>query len=111
MSTRAVDVAAVDDVPAAPPFLRVRVHDRELLLLRDGTGEIRAVDLACPHLGSPLTTGELQGTVLECPRHYYAYDLASGRNTFPGEVRDLALATHKVERRDGRVLVELVRSA
>lgn len=103
-----VDVAASDDVPRRPPFLAVRVEERDVLLVRDGAGRIHATDLACPHLGSPLIRGELDAGTISCPRHFYAYDLASGRNTFPGDEHDLALAVHEVEVRDGRVLVRLV---
>lgn len=99
-----IDVAAVDDVPTTPPLLRVQAGSDELLLVRVGDA-VHAVELACPHLGSPLTRGELDGTTLACPRHFYAYDLCSGQNTFPGDDADVALGVRDVEVRDGRVLV------
>lgn len=100
-----VDVAAAGDVPATPPFLHVRVRGRELLLLRDGDGRVRALDRACPHLGNPLTLGCVTGTTIECTHHYYAYDLETGRNTFPGDETDIALPVHRVVERAGRILV------
>lgn len=105
------DVAASEDVPRLPPFLTVQVEGRDLLLVRDAGGRVRATDLLCPHLGSPLTRGELDGESISCPRHFYAYDLGTGRNTFPGDERDLALGVHDVEERDGRVLVRLTAGA
>lgn len=102
-----VDVAGAAEVPADAPFLQVRVHGRDLLLLRDGSGTVRAVDRACPHLGNPMTHGCVTRGVLECPHHFYAYELADGRNTFPGDDHDVALDVHDVRERAGRVLVRL----
>lgn len=102
-----VDVASAAEVPSEAPFLHVRLGTRDVLLVRDADGAVRALDRACPHLGNPLTRGCVTGRTLECPHHYYAYDLADGRNTFPGDDRDLALGVHDVREHEGRVLVRL----
>ena len=34
----------------------------------------------CPHAGLPVGEGELTGSILTCPYHGYAFDVASGRN-------------------------------
>jgi phenylpropionate dioxygenase-like ring-hydroxylating dioxygenase large terminal subunit len=99
-----LDVAAVDEVPSEPPFLRVAIGERDVLLVRAADGTLLACAAACSHLSQPMTRGRLDGTVLECPHHCYAYDLADGSCVFPGpdepglEVFDLVVV-------DGRVLV------
>lgn len=101
-----VRVAAAADVGGAP-FLPVEAHGRPVLLARTADGVIRAFDAACPHLGNPLRQGELHGCVLECPHHFYAYDLETGANVFPRDDRDLRLAVHEARVVDGEVEVRL----
>jgi nitrite reductase/ring-hydroxylating ferredoxin subunit len=43
------------------------------------SGDLFAVEDVCPHAGSELSTGELDGTVLTCPRHGSQFDVCSGR--------------------------------
>lgn len=95
-----------DEVDAAP-FPVVETEGREVVVLRTDDGELRAVPNVCPHLGQPLRRGELHGTTLECPAHFYAYDLTTGRNTFPGDDRDLALQLYEAVERDGEVFVKV----
>jgi nitrite reductase/ring-hydroxylating ferredoxin subunit len=101
---RFLDVAAVDEVPAAPPFLRVAIGERDVLVVRTGDGELLACAAACSHLSQPMTRGRLEGTVLECPHHCYAYDLADGACVFPGR-DERGLEVFEVRVADGRVLV------
>lgn len=101
-----VRVAASADVGGAP-FLRVTVAGTEVLVGRLADGTVRAFSPRCPHLQQPLTSAIVTGSTLECPFHFYAYDLDSGANTFPGDDADLALPLHDVRERDGEVLVRL----
>lgn len=101
--------AAAADAVGGPPFLAVEVQGRSLLLTRTPDGVIRAFDAACPHLANPLRQGELDGCELTCPHHFYRYDLATGRNTFPGDDRDRALPVHDVRVVEGQVEVRLRR--
>jgi nitrite reductase/ring-hydroxylating ferredoxin subunit len=43
------------------------------------SGDLFAVEDTCPHAGAALSTGELDGTVLTCPRHGSQFDVCSGR--------------------------------
>lgn len=78
-----------------------------MVLARTGDGVVRAFPNACPHLGQPLRTGELTGATLECSAHYYAYDLTTGENTFPGDDTDLSLQIYPVREVDGEVFVRV----
>ncbi len=35
---------------------------------------------ACPHMGGILSRGQLEGTIVTCPRHHSQFDLRDGRN-------------------------------
>lgn len=102
-----VRVASSDEVPSAPPFAVVEVAGRRLVLARTGDGAVRAFPDTCPHLGQPLRSSELSGTTLACPAHFYAYDLTTGRNTFPGDAHDLTLQIYEAREDDGVVYVRV----
>lgn len=42
------------------------------------SGELCAIADVCPHAGATLSTGELDGTVLTCPRHGSQFDVRDG---------------------------------
>jgi cholesterol 7-desaturase len=49
----------------------------ELVVYRTGSGAVRAVDPYCPHLGAHLGHGgRVDGELLVCPFHSFAYDAA-----------------------------------
>ncbi len=59
-----VPVARIDEVPDGRG-LRVRVDGVDLGLYRVD-GQIFAMEDTCPHAGSPLSNGELEGCVVVC---------------------------------------------
>ena len=62
-----------------PPgaLMRVTFGDHDLLLAHTPAG-IVAVDDRCPHMGAPLSIGELDGCVVACPLHSGRFDLETG---------------------------------
>lgn len=57
------------------------------------SGTLCAVADVCPHAGATLSTGELEGTVITCPRHGSQFDVRDGtRRRGPADV-DLATFT------------------
>jgi nitrite reductase/ring-hydroxylating ferredoxin subunit len=98
-------VAAVADVPSACPWPEFVIDDVTIVLVRDGDDAVRAVRSWCPHLGTPMTSAEVAGSVIECSRHFYTYDLETGRNTFPGDEEDENLEVFDVEVRGDDVWV------
>lgn len=50
----------------------------QVAVFRTRTGEIFAVQAACPHRGGPLADGLVGGTMLVCPLHAWKFDLTSG---------------------------------
>lgn len=102
-----VPVAPADDV-TTPPWPCHDVGGVTLRLVRSPDGAIHAVAPACPHLDAPLDRAVLEGEQVLCPRHWYAWEIATGRNVHPGLEREgLGLPVYPVEVRDGIVHVAL----
>jgi len=74
-----------------------------VLLLRRGD-QVQAWRDRCPHLGFPLSRGQLDGHVLTCAAHHWQYDLRDGRGINPSNVQLCALP---VSVHEGRVYVHV----
>jgi len=61
------------------------VGGHRLLLVRTDAGICAYAD-RCAHLGLPLSTGKLEGGVITCAAHHYAYDARTGRGINPANV-------------------------
>jgi toluene monooxygenase system ferredoxin subunit len=59
------------------------VEGLEVLILRDKSGELRALDGLCPHEDHPLVTGLLEGGMLICSGHGWTFDATSGAGINP----------------------------
>ncbi|HYN69901.1 MAG TPA: Rieske 2Fe-2S domain-containing protein [Candidatus Eisenbacteria bacterium] len=70
------DALALDELPAGA-MRRVTFGDLDVLLVHTPEG-IVAVDDRCPHMAAPLSLGELDGCVVQCPLHEGRFDLCSG---------------------------------
>lgn len=99
-----VQVASADDVGGSG-FVRVTVEGRPVLLARLPDDRIVAFGSTCPHLGAPLDGAVQSGMMIECTRHFYAYDLRTGENLFPGDDVDVALPVYEVVQSEGHVWV------
>lgn len=76
----------------APGTMRGYEVDGQRLLLINLEGEFFAVDARCPHRDGPLDQGHLYGRIIECPWHYYRYDVKTGENLYPRNVYPADLA-------------------
>lgn len=89
-----IKVAEASDIPPGRVKV-VLVGDRRIALC-NVDGQFLAIDDLCTHDGGPLDQGELEGDVIECPRHGARFDVKTGRvlalpavkalNTYPVEV-------------------------
>jgi nitrite reductase (NADH) small subunit len=50
-------------------------------------GELSALDNVCPHRQGPLGQGWIEGNVVVCPWHSWAFDVKTGRATYPEKER------------------------
>lgn len=61
-------VAAWSFEVTATPFARI-ILDKPILLVRDTSGAVMALNDRCPHRFAPLHLGKMQGDSIECPYH------------------------------------------
>jgi 3-phenylpropionate/trans-cinnamate dioxygenase ferredoxin subunit len=71
-----VTAASVDQLELGTPFCAT-VNGKPLLICRLPEG-IFAMDNTCSHAGGSLCKGDLEGTVIECPRHGAKFDVRTG---------------------------------
>jgi nitrite reductase/ring-hydroxylating ferredoxin subunit len=81
--------------------------DSRVLLVRDQDGRLHATATGCPHLGQPLTLGQVDGAILECGVHAFRYRLDDGVCVGPDSSLAGRLAIHEVREVDGRIEVRL----
>ncbi|SNS20639.1 Rieske (2Fe-2S) protein [Rhodococcoides kyotonense] len=97
-----VPVGSLDDL--TPGEGRAYVVDgRQVAVFLLGDGTVRATDAVCPHRGGPLADGQIDGSVVVCPLHQYAFSLDDG--TCASGID--AVATYPAAIVDGKVTVEL----
>ncbi|QCB51138.1 Rieske (2Fe-2S) protein [Rhodococcus sp. PAMC28707] len=72
-----------------------------VFLLQDGS--VRAMDAVCPHKGGPLADGQIDGSIVMCPMHQYAFSLDDG--TCPSGIT--SVRTYPAVIVDGKVMVEV----
>ncbi len=65
---------------------------------------ICVIDNTCPHAGGNLSGGDLEGTIVRCPWHYWTFDLTTGACTDAPRAR---VRRYRSEIRDGVVWVDL----
>jgi toluene monooxygenase system ferredoxin subunit len=78
-------VATLDDVWEGD-LKAVEVAGTGVVLVNVG-GEIRAYDDRCPHSGSPLSKGTLNGEILTCSSHEWMFDCRVGQGINPVSAR------------------------
>ncbi len=74
--TEILRVARADEIPEGCGKL-VEIEGREIAILHLD-GKYFAIDNSCPHMGGPLSMGELEDATVKCPWHGAIFDLNSG---------------------------------
>jgi toluene monooxygenase system ferredoxin subunit len=83
-------------------LIGVQANGHKILLLRTG-GQVRAYRDVCPHKGTPLSHGDLDGCVLTCNVHLWEFDAITGDSINPAGER---LCSHPVRVIDGHIQVD-----
>ena len=99
--TRLAKVAA-DSQIASGELLAVDAEGLKIVLA-NVDGRIYACQLECPHQGTDLNLGELDGSTLTCISHGSEFDVVSGEVL--GPPAEEGLIAYEVEVRDGDVYV------
>jgi 3-phenylpropionate/trans-cinnamate dioxygenase ferredoxin subunit len=97
-----VDAGSVGELPdGSRRLLRTGGCEIALFNVHD---RVYALDDSCPHQGSSLVVGKLEGTTVTCRAHGLRFDLATGcmRSSLPLRVR-----TYPVRVDGGRVQVDI----
>ena len=97
-----VKVAAVGEV--APGAATLVKADGKMLALFNVDGAYYAIDNSCPHRGGPLADGDLEGRVVSCPWHAWAWDVTTGANVNNPAVK---VACYPVTVREEGLFVDL----
>ena len=63
------------------------LEGEEVLLVRDESGDLHALDGICPHEDYPLVEGIFDGTVLTCVNHAWCFDVTTGKGIYPPSSR------------------------
>lgn len=92
-----------------PPGAKKLVKtELENILLVNAEGQYFAVSNTCPHSGGYLNFGPLTGYVIECPLHYWPFDVRSGELVGMEETGlDDYLNTYPVTVESGEIYIEL----
>ena len=93
--SRRFAVGTADEIP--PGTAKVVQAEGRAIAVFNVEGAFFAIDDRCPHQGSSLGRGKLEGAIVTCPSHNFRVDVSTGRNpkfpalrvrTFPTVVED-----------------------
>ena len=57
------------------------VNGQQIAIFRLRNGAVHAVSAVCPHKGGPIADGQIDGSIVLCPLHMNAFELATGCST------------------------------
>lgn len=80
--------------------------DGRVIVVAHTDGGYFAFQPDCPHAGTKLALGSLEGKGVVCPNHNYVFDLETGKLVEPDVVCE-DLTTYKIEERDGMLCLRL----
>ena len=64
-----------------------------------------AMDDLCVHQDGSIAPGKLEGEIVECPLHFWHYNIKTGELT--DYLKDVKLETYSVENRDDGIYVDI----
>jgi toluene monooxygenase system ferredoxin subunit len=85
--------------------LVTRQVDGVAVLFVNIDGDIHAFLDKCPHMGTPLNQGLMEGRVLTCPTHHWQFDVVDGGGGV--NPKNCRLISYPVRIEDGKVLVQI----
>lgn len=86
MALRYLRVAKAEDIPPGTSR-RVSPERGEHVVVCNVDGAFYAIRDACTHDGGILGYGDLEGSIIECPRHGAKFDVTTGRAVAPPAIR------------------------
>ncbi len=103
MTAEFLTVATTEDIP---PGDRIVVEiGRHWVAVFNVDGHYYAIEDVCPHDDGPLAEGDLDGFVIECPRHGAKFDITTGKVLAPPALVDVE--TYPVRVDGGEIQIAL----
>ena len=87
-------VALSDELVGKRPVIPVRIFGEDLVLFKDGSGNLGLIDRHCPHRGVDLCYGRLEQNGIRCPFHGWLFDSEGTCLEQPGEQDENNKARH-----------------
>jgi len=87
----------------AETSVQIGAFRKDLLLVKDASGEIYAIENCCPHAIQTLTDGEVFGSMIKCNKHGAVFSLVDGRCI--GNERIGNLKKYSVSVVDGTIII------
>jgi len=81
---RWLQVTREEEIPNPGDYVRIDIIGEPLIVLRDRSGDIRALSASCRHRGSELVEGKGNCKTLVCPYHAWTYSLSGELMGAPG---------------------------
>lgn len=100
--TEFVPVAQVEEIPPGS-MKAVMIEGRSIAIYHTAEGFF-ASDNNCPHRGGPLVEGDLTGTDVVCPWHFWTFSLRTGENDRNSQIR---LCRHETKVEGSQLFVRL----
>lgn len=97
-----VKIASVDDVPEGSAIMTE--VSGVMIAVFNINGEIYAIENTCPHRGSSLADGFIDGKTVTCSNHDWKFDLETGQGIMPPSQ---GIKTYPVDIRDNDIYVEV----
>ena len=66
---------------------------------------LHALDDLCVHQDGSIAPGKLDGDIVECPLHFWHYNIKTGQLT--DYLKDVKLETYSIETRDDGIYVDI----
>lgn len=97
-------IANVGEIPESG-VLAVKIGLTKIVVIREPSGEIFALEDRCSHANVRLSKGKCSGGELECPAHGAKFDVRTGKNLCLPAVAPVK--TYKVQVSGEEILVEI----
>jgi len=85
--------------------IRVKSFNKDLLVIKDESGEVHAIENYCPHAMQSLTDAELFGSMIRCRKHGAVFNLGDG--SCIGSESIGRLKKYSVSIIDGMIIIKL----
>ena len=92
-----VAIASVDELGPGDPPIVVEIEDRWVAVF-NVAGTFYAIEDVCTHDSGPLAEGNIDGCVIECPRHGATFDIRTGKALSAPAYIDVKTFEVRVER-------------